>query len=256
MIAQEKIVQLQEPAVVHGRTNTTDRSNVPAVEVWLPEGVENQGERLSDLGHIPTVHVPHAVAKRTVDILVSLIALTLGFPIFLLVALLVKVTSQGPVLFKQTRVGVGGRLFTCYKYRSMYLDAEARLEEVRHLNELSGPVFKIKNDPRITPVGRFIRKASLDELPQFLNVLRGEMSLVGPRPPIPEEVRKYGARERGRLAVRPGLTCLWQIGGRSSVDFEHWVELDLAYIRTMSFWGDLVILLKTIPAVLTARGAC
>jgi lipopolysaccharide/colanic/teichoic acid biosynthesis glycosyltransferase len=186
----------------------------------------------------------------------ALLALTLGFPIFLIVALLVKFTSRGPVLFKQTRVGVGGRLFTCYKFRSMYMDAEARLETLRHLNEVSGPVFKIKNDPRITPVGRFIRKSSLDELPQFLNVLFGEMSLVGPRPAIPAEVVKYGPKERGRLAVKPGLTCLWQIGGRSSVDFERWVELDLDYIRTMSFWGDLLILLKTVPAVLTARGAC
>jgi lipopolysaccharide/colanic/teichoic acid biosynthesis glycosyltransferase len=229
---------------------------VPPIEVRLSTSTENLDGITGGLGQIPTAHVPYAAAKRAADVSVSLLALALGFPLFLGVALLVKATSRGPVLFKQTRVGVGGRLFTCYKYRSMYLDAEARLEEVRHLNELSGPVFKIKDDPRITPVGRFIRKASLDELPQFFNVLCGEMSLVGPRPPIPEEVRKYGARERGRLAVRPGLTCLWQIGGRSSVDFERWVELDLDYIRTMSFWGDLLILLKTIPAVLTARGAC
>ena len=251
-------MQLQEPAAACGRTNATDRnpSRIPIEPPARNTESWEEADHAPEIGPIPTARVRYATAKRIVDLVGALAALTLGFPVFLLVALLVKLTSRGPVLFRQTRVGVGGRLFSCYKFRSMYLDAETRLEDLRHLNELSGPVFKIKNDPRITPLGRFIRKASLDEIPQFLNVLRGEMSLVGPRPPIPEEVCKYGPRERGRLAVRPGLTCLWQIGGRSSVDFERWVELDLDYIHTMSFWGDLVILLKTVPAVLTARGAC
>jgi exopolysaccharide biosynthesis polyprenyl glycosylphosphotransferase len=205
---------------------------------------------------IPVHPVRYAAAKRALDVVVAFCCLLFGFPLFLLVALLVKYTSRGPVLFKQTRVGLGGREFPCYKFRSMYIDAEERLEHLRHLNEVSGPVFKIKNDPRITPVGRVIRKLSLDELPQFLNVLLGDMSLVGPRPPIPAEVRKYTRKQLGRLSVRPGLTCLWQISGRSSIGFDQWVELDLLYIRTMSFWGDFKILLKTIPAVITGRGAC
>lgn len=250
-------MQLQEPSILYERAlsaEVEDPSAPPNRQAARPE-VEAVKESMS-VRLVPTVRVPYATAKRMVDICGSLFAFMAGFPLFLIVALLVKFTSRGPVLFKQTRVGEGGRLFTCYKFRSMYIDAEARQAELRHLNEVSGPVFKIKNDPRITPVGRVIRKASLDELPQFLNVLRGEMSLVGPRPAIPSEVAKYGRRELGRLAVKPGLTCLWQIGGRSSVDFDRWVELDLAYIRTMSFWGDLLILLKTVPAVLTARGAC
>lgn len=205
---------------------------------------------------IPVRAVPYAAAKRMVDIVISLCALIVGFPIFLIVALLVKCTSRGPVLFKQSRVGVGGRLFPCFKFRSMYIDAEARKAELQHLNEVSGPVFKIKKDPRITPVGRFIRKFSLDELPQLLNVLFGDMSIVGPRPPIPAEVRKYSPKQLGRLAVKPGLTCLWQIRGRSSIGFDRWVELDLEYIETMSFWGDLKLIVETVPAVLTGRGAC
>jgi len=250
-------VPLREPAVLLEQDVSAEKEASNSPSIPRPRRIEL---RVSD-GHVgadlvPTARVSYAAAKRVVDISGALFAFTAGFPVFLTVALLVKLTSRGPVLFKQTRVGEGGRLFTCYKFRSMYVDAESRLEELRHLNELSGPVFKIKDDPRITPVGRFIRKASLDELPQFLNVLRGEMSLVGPRPAIPSEVQKYGMRELGRLAVKPGLTCLWQIGGRSSVDFDQWVELDLTYIRTMSFWGDLVIVLKTVPAVLTARGAC
>lgn len=210
-----------------------------------------------ELDHpIPVAPVQYAAAKRFLDVVFSLAALLIGFPVFFLVGLAVKLTSPGPVLFRQTRVGAGGKLFPCFKFRSMYIDAEQRLDQIRHLNELSGPVFKVKNDPRITPVGRFIRKYSLDELPQFLNVLFGDMSIVGPRPPIPHEVRKYTAEQLGRLAVQPGLTCLWQISGRSTVDFEQWVALDLEYIRSMSFSKDLWIILATVPAVLTGRGAC
>lgn len=204
---------------------------------------------------IPTRPVPYAGAKRVFDVTLALVGLILGFPLFLAVALLVRLTSRGPVLFKQLRVGLGGRLFTCYKFRSMLIDAEARRGEVAHLNEMSGPVFKITRDPRMTPVGRWLRKMSLDELPQLLNVLRGEMSIVGPRPPIPEEVATYNETQRGRLAVRPGLTCIWQVSGRSDVDFDRWIEMDLEYIRTMSFMKDLGIVLRTIPAVISARGA-
>jgi exopolysaccharide biosynthesis polyprenyl glycosylphosphotransferase len=204
---------------------------------------------------IPVKPVPYAKAKRVLDIVFSLVVMLAGLPLLLFVALMVKLTSRGPVIFKQTRVGVGGRHFTCYKFRSMCVDAEARRDKLMHLNEATGPVFKIKNDPRLTPIGRLLRKFSLDELPQFFNVLKGDMSIVGPRPPVPCEVEYYGAHEMQRLSVRPGLTCLWQINGRSDIPFEHWVELDLAYIETMSFWGDLLILVKTVPAVLTGRGA-
>lgn len=204
---------------------------------------------------VPIAPVSYAVAKRTLDIVGSLIALLLGFPLFFVLGILIKMTSPGPILFTQTRVGLGGERFTCFKFRSMYLDAEARLNQLRAHNEVSGPVFKIRHDPRITPLGRVLRKYSLDELPQFLNVLFGDMSLVGPRPPIPSEVEKYTLRQLGRLSVKPGLTCLWQISGRSDIDFERWVELDLQYVERMSFWEDLRILLMTVPAVITGRGA-
>ncbi len=204
---------------------------------------------------IPVRPVAYANAKRALDIALSLLGIVLFAPVFLLVALLVKITSRGPVIFRQTRVGLGGRLFTCYKFRSMYQDAERRKAELMHLNEATGPVFKMKRDPRITPVGRIIRKLSLDELPQLFNVLRGDMSIVGPRPPVPQEVIRYSEHELQRLSVVPGLTCLWQISGRSSVGFERWVELDLAYIDNMTFWNDLKIIVKTVPAVVTGRGA-
>ncbi|HZO88352.1 MAG TPA: sugar transferase [Chthonomonadaceae bacterium] len=203
----------------------------------------------------PCKSVPYAHLKRGLDIVAALLILFFSLPIMLVVALLVKLTSRGPILFKQVRVGRGGRYFWCYKFRSMCADAEAQKERLAHLNEASGPVFKIKDDPRVTPIGRFLRKYSLDELPQLINVLRGDMSLVGPRPPIPCEVEAYGPRERARLSVQPGLTCLWQVSGRSNISFEHWIELDLLYIDTMSFANDLKIILRTIPAVLSGAGA-
>jgi len=205
--------------------------------------------------HIPITPVPYAFEKRLLDIVLSSVGMVVLSPIILLVALLVKLTSRGEVIFKQERVGEGGRRFTCYKFRSMHVDADSHKSKLEHLNEASGPVFKIKNDPRVTYVGKYIRKLSLDELPQLYNVLRGEMSIVGPRPPVPLEVECYNPRDLGRLSVKPGLTCLWQINGRSNVSFEHWVELDLLYIDTMTFWGDLKIIAKTVPAVLFCRGA-
>src|SRR5579871_6328949 len=203
----------------------------------------------------PVKDISYAAAKRTLDVALSLFGLLVFSWLFGLVALLVKLTSRGPVIFKQTRIGVGGRPFTCYKFRSMCVDAENRRAKLAHLNEVSGPVFKIKKDPRLTRIGKWLRKFSLDELPQLYNVLRGDMSIVGPRPPVPSEVERYTARERGRLAVKPGLTCLWQINGRSNIAFEHWMELDLLYIDTMSLWGDIKIIVGTIPAVLSCRGA-
>jgi len=203
----------------------------------------------------PVQHVGYAAAKRAMDVAVSVALLALFAPIMLISALLVKLTSKGPVLFRQVRVGRGGRLFWCYKFRSMFTDAEERKLELLHLNEMSGPVFKIKDDPRITPIGRFIRKFSIDEMPQLFNILKGDMTLVGPRPPLPSEVSQYSQYQRGRLAVVPGLTCIWQVSGRNQISFERWVELDLLYIETMSFWTDVKILAQTIPAVLRADGA-
>ncbi|MDI6827503.1 MAG: sugar transferase [Armatimonadota bacterium] len=193
--------------------------------------------------------------KRLIDILVSSIMLVILSPLMLLVAIAIKLESEGPVIYKQTRVGKNGREFTFYKFRSMFRDADKRLAELMHLNEADGPIFKIKNDPRITKIGRIIRKTSIDELPQLVNVLKGDMSLVGPRPPLPNEVEQYSAHDRQRLNVTPGITCLWQVSGRSNIGFEQWVELDLEYIRNQSLWLDLKILLKTIPAVIKGTGA-
>jgi exopolysaccharide biosynthesis polyprenyl glycosylphosphotransferase len=193
--------------------------------------------------------------KRGIDIFVSFVGLIILFPVFLIVALIIKLTSPGPVFFKQERVGKNRLRFACYKFRSMYKDAEKRQKELEHLNEVSGPVFKMKNDPRITPFGRFVRKSSLDELPQLINVLKGEMSLVGPRPPTPQEVENYTQRELRRLEVTPGITCIWQVSGRSEIPFDKWVDMDIEYIDNQSLWLDFKILLKTIPAVLSGRGA-
>jgi lipopolysaccharide/colanic/teichoic acid biosynthesis glycosyltransferase len=164
--------------------------------------------------------------------------------------------TPGPVFFKQTRVGLNGRLFQMLKFRSMYLGSEANTEALKAYNEMQGPAFKMSNDPRVTPFGRILRRFSLDELPQLYNVLVGEMSLVGPRPPIPGEVSLYERRSRRRLSMRPGLTCTWQVSGRNEIsDFAQWVKLDLDYIDNWSLLGDLWLLLRTIPAVLVGRGA-
>lgn len=196
------------------------------------------------------------VMKRALDFSVALVALIILWPVMLLVALLIKITSPGPILFKQGRVGQNKRRFNIHKFRTMVVDAEEKMKEVEHLNEVSGPVFKIKHDPRITSIGRFLRKTSIDELPQLINVIKGDMSLVGPRP-LP--VRDYeGFSEdwhRRRFSVRPGITCLWQVCGRSSLPFEKWMELDMQYIDKWSFWLDLKILARTIPAVLKGYGA-
>jgi exopolysaccharide biosynthesis polyprenyl glycosylphosphotransferase len=194
--------------------------------------------------------------KRVIDFCVSLTAIVLLSPVLLAIALLIKLTSTGPVMFAQNRLGLNKRRFKIYKFRTMVPDAEKIMKEIEHLNEVSGPVFKIKNDPRITRIGRILRKTSLDELPQLFNVLSGDMSLVGPRP-LP--VRDYeGFNEdwqRRRFSVRPGITCTWQVGGRSSISFEQWMELDLQYIDKWSLWLDFQILLRTIPAVLKGSGA-
>ncbi|OFX18900.1 MAG: hypothetical protein A2V77_17250 [Anaeromyxobacter sp. RBG_16_69_14] len=197
-----------------------------------------------------------AAAKRAIDLVVAAALLVALAPLFLAVALLVKATSPGPVFFTQERIGLSKRRFRMLKFRTMVVDAERRQRELEHLNEANGPVFKIRKDPRITSVGAVLRNTSIDELPQLLNVLKGDLSLVGPRP-LP--VRDYEGFERDwhrrRFSVRPGITCLWQIGGRSDVSFERWMELDMQYIDTWSLWLDLKILCKTIPAVLRGAGA-
>lgn len=196
------------------------------------------------------------IVKRVFDLICSGIALILLSPVFLFIFLAVKFTSEGPVFFTQLRCGMNGRKFNLYKFRTMVLNAEAQLEELKNQNEMDGPAFKMANDPRVTKIGKFLRKLSLDELPQFWNVFKGEMSLVGPRPPIPSEVRHYDNWQRRRLSMRPGITCLWQVGGRNKiVDFKEWANLDLEYIDNWSLWLDLKILLKTIPVVIMGSGA-
>jgi exopolysaccharide biosynthesis polyprenyl glycosylphosphotransferase len=217
---------------------------------------------ISDLGGVPLIEV-HEIAfshsermfKRAVDLFGALVGLTLGAPIFGLIALAIKLDSPGPVLFKQVRVGKNNELFDVYKFRSMRVGAESELEALRDLNEADGPIFKMREDPRITRLGRFLRRTSLDELPQFINVLRGEMSLVGPRPPIPDEVTQYKPWHKRRLAVRPGITGMWQVSGRSELTFDEMVLLDLYYIEHWSPWLDLNILLRTIPTALLGDGA-
>lgn len=180
----------------------------------------------------------------------------IGAPIFIVAAIAVKVDSRGPVFFCQERMGHNKRRFTMIKFRTMSIDAESRIDEIAHLNEKDGPIFKIKNDPRVTRVGRFLRKFSIDELPQLINVLIGDMSLVGPRPlSIRDALAMEQSWQKRRFSVKPGMTCLWQISGRSNLDFDQWVELDLEYIDRWSLQLDWMILLKTIPAVIAARGA-
>ncbi len=193
--------------------------------------------------------------KRLVDVLGAMLALLVLVPVLMAAAAAVKLTSPGPLLFSQRRTGKNGREFSFYKFRSMGLNAEAERDALLDLNECTGPIFKIREDPRLTPVGRFMRRASIDELPQLWNVLRGEMSLVGPRPPIPSEVETYSDWESQRLYVKPGITCIWQVSGRSELDFETWVGMDIEYIEGWSLWFDLELLAKTIPAVLSGRGA-
>ncbi len=194
--------------------------------------------------------------KRSIDIVGSIVLLIILMPLFITIMVLIYLNSPGPVFYKQTRVGRWGVLFTMWKFRSMYLDADARLKEIMEENEMSGGViFKMKNDPRIIPIGRFIRKASIDELPQLWNVLKGDMSLVGPRPALPSEVNQYSLQDRLRLEVIPGITCIWQVSGRSNIPFPQQVQLDTEYIQSQSLLLDLKLLLKTIPAVLLGRGA-
>lgn len=185
--------------------------------------------------------------KRSMDIVASLLGLILLSPIFLIIAIVIKLEDpKGSIFFSQMRSGKNNKLFPMYKFRSMVSNAEELLEELKDLNEMDGPAFKIKDDPRITKVGKFIRKTSIDELPQLFNVLKGDMSLVGPRPPIPHEVAEYNNYQMQRLLVKPGLTCIWQVSGRNSIGFDEWVEMDLDYIKNRNLFMDIKLIFKTI----------
>lgn len=193
--------------------------------------------------------------KRSLDIVLSLIALICLSPLFLIVAVLIKCDSKGTVLYSQVRIGIWGKPFKMYKFRSMCMDADKQLEQLEALNERDGPVFKISNDPRVTRVGKFIRKTCIDELPQLINILKGEMSIVGPRPPLPNEVDQYTPYQMKRLDVRPGLTCYWQIKKGKRTTFEEWVEMDLKYIRERSLRVDIKIIFLTMRVVLSGKGS-
>ena len=194
--------------------------------------------------------------KRGLDLLVILLFSPIFIPTFIIICIAIKLGSYGPIIFKQKRVGLGGKEFSFYKFRTMYQGSELELSNIFHLNESKdGVIFKLKKDPRVTRIGRWLRKTSMDELPQIFNVIKGDMSLVGPRPPIRDEVEKYTLEERKRLLIKPGITCLWQISGRSDLPFKQQVNLDKEYIRNRSLLGDINILFKTIPAVLSGKGA-
>ncbi|CDM69232.1 putative Glycosyltransferase [Clostridium bornimense] len=191
------------------------------------------------------VSIFYIFSKRAIDILGSTVGLVLLCPILLIVAIAIKIESKGPVIFSQKRIGLKGREFKMYKFRSMVEDAEELKKDLMKKNEMSGPMFKMKDDPRVTRVGRFIRKTSIDELPQLINVIKGDMSLVGPRPSLPKEVKKFKPWMKKRLDVKPGLTCFWQVSGRNSIDFEEWMKLDIKYVEERSFWVDINLIFKT-----------
>jgi exopolysaccharide biosynthesis polyprenyl glycosylphosphotransferase len=235
------------------------------VEVKIPIDLFNKSKAKSAISTYQDIEVIdfytspqmnwQIVTKRIFDFSVSLVLLFLLLPCMAVIAVIIKVSSQGPAIFKQKRMGYNGRVFNCYKFRTMICNAEELKDNLCELNEMEGPVFKIRNDPRVTKIGKFLRKTSIDELPQLVNVIKGDMSLVGPRPPIPEEVCKYQLSDRRRLSIKPGITCTWQVSGRNSVSFEEWMKLDQKYIDEWSLLLDLRILLKTIPAVLLQKGA-
>jgi exopolysaccharide biosynthesis polyprenyl glycosylphosphotransferase len=215
-----------------------------------------------DLGGMPLLTfstAPHdelvLFVRRAIELVLASALLVVLSPLLLIIAALIKLDSPGPVLFKQLRAGLHGRQFTFLKFRSMRVDAEALKKQLAPYNEMDGPAFKMTNDPRVTPLGRFLRRTSLDELPQLWNIVRGDMSVVGPRPAVLEEVRQYEPWQRRRLSMKPGLTCLWQVSGRNELTFEEWMRLDLEYIDNWSLWLDVKIAFKTIPAVLLGRGA-
>jgi exopolysaccharide biosynthesis polyprenyl glycosylphosphotransferase len=250
LIKLEPLMQQCEQEGVHMRVQLD----------FLPKGFSHVF--VEHLAHVPLLTFASTpqndfalLFKRVLDVTLSALALVVLSPLFLVLAVLIRFTSKGPVFYRQIRCGLSGRRFTVLKFRSMVSHADELLPHLEQLNEVDGPVFKMRNDPRRTAVGRWMRPLSLDELPQLWNVLRGDMSLVGPRPPLPAEVEQYEPWQRRRLRMRPGLTCLWALEGRSHLHFNRWVRLDLLYIDNWSVWLDFKILLKTIPIVLSSRGA-
>jgi exopolysaccharide biosynthesis polyprenyl glycosylphosphotransferase len=223
--------------------------NLSRVDMVAIEGIPLLGIRQKQINPI------QRAIMRATDIAGAILALVLGSPLWLCFALLVKWTSPGEIVLRQTRVGIDGRRFTCYKYRSMYKNAEQMQATLMGQNEAQGPIFKMKDDPRVTAIGKFLRRTSLDEIPQLFNVLKGDMSLVGPRPPLPREVAQYEEWQKGRLTVKPGMTGLWQVRGRSNLSFDEGVLMDLYYIENWSLRLYFQILLRTVPAVLFSRGA-
>jgi len=283
-VGGEKVIGLLEdiPRVLIG--NVVDEAVFIIPRKWIPiieESVlacEMQGVKTNiaadffnlkiarwsagDVGGIPMLGFKTTVGeewqllvKRLSDILLSLVGIVVALPIFAIIAFTIRFLSHEQAIFKQVRSGLNGRRFVMYKFRTMVNGAEAKLGALRVHNEMDGPAFKMHRDPRVTKLGRFLRRSSLDELPQLFNVLKGEMSIVGPRPPIPLEVEKYQIWQRRRLSMKPGLTCLWQANGRNNVDFEKWMKMDLEYIDNWSLTLDLKILLKTVPAVIFSVGA-
>lgn len=239
-----------------------DRSNAsPRIDYWIRASTTGGHLRfklrlLAKLWLRKVVIFLNHGAKRLFDIIFSSFALLLVSPIFVLTALFIKLEDGGPIFFNQTRVGYRGKLFSMWKIRSMVIDADEVKCRLREQNEMNGNVrFKMENDPRMTRVGKTIRKYSVDELPQFWNVLKGDMSMVGPRPALPKEVKQYSVEARQRLLVKPGITCLWQVGGRSQIDFAGQIRLDLAYIHSSNIWIDLKVLILTIPVVVSGKGA-
>jgi len=258
IIASRSNLHKIEPLVLHCETIGTTVS--VSMDIFNSQFTVGLGENVLGLPLITFQTVSNKtgqlVLKRIMDILVSGALIIITAPLNTIIAILVKVTSKGPVFFIQERCGLQGRKFNLYKFRTMCVDAEARLEALKHKNEMEGPAFKIANDPRVTPLGKFLRKWSLDELPQLWNIFHGHMSLVGPRPPMPREVAQYDYWQRRRLSIRPGLTGLWQVSGRNNISkFDDLVKLDLQYMDHWSLMEDFKILARTIPAVLKGTGA-
>lgn len=194
---------------------------------------------------ITDITIGYKFFKRVIDVVCSLVGLLGLSPVLIIVSILIKLESDGPIIFSQDRIGYKGQKFKMYKFRSMVVNAEELKKKLAEQNEMSGPMFKMKNDPRVTKVGKFIRKTSIDELPQLINILKGEMSLVGPRPSLPKEVKEFEPWMMERLEVKPGLTCYWQVSGRNDIDFEDWMKLDIKYVRERSFWLDMKLIFKT-----------
>ena len=245
----ERLTPLSASSTPRDITPLAIRSTAPLSEVRRISPVPIAVPLLAD-------RPAYDAAKRIVDIAGSILLILFTAPVWLAAAALIKLNSSGSVLFIQTRLGRGGAPFRCIKFRTMNPDADDQKIHLLHLNEADGPMFKMRDDPRITWMGRWLRKLSIDELPQLICVLRGEMSLVGPRPSLPNEVEEFSASNRRRLAVKPGITGLWQVSGRSDLSFEQWMELDLEYVERRSFWFDLWLMARTVPAVILQRGAC